>query len=154
MDIQGYVFTFASKIDAERVANGEIIKWVPKEKYYKDERPLHRFGHGPFGTLEVEAVSSDIGVYAVVRNAQDVMFVGATRDSFARRWGKAAGFRSIPPSGCYNNGEPTFCRVNSSIVAELEAGNQLSLWIHVTADPLGTKRRITSVRLPPWNINS
>jgi hypothetical protein len=79
MDIQGYVFKFGSKIDAERVANGEIIKWAPKEKYYKDKRLLHRFGHGPFGTLEVGVVSSDIGVYAVVKNEQYVMFLGARK---------------------------------------------------------------------------
>jgi hypothetical protein len=154
MEIQGYKFSCASQIDAEREVDGKIITWKPTGKYYKDDRALHKFGHGPFATLEVETLRSNMGVYLVIKNEVDVMFVGATRDAFSKRWGKAAGFRSISPSACYQGGDSTYCRVKSAIVSELEAGNRLSLWIFTTADPLGVKRRITGVSLPPWNINS
>jgi len=153
VDIQGYKFSFGSKIDAERDGNGQILTWAPKEKYYKDDRPLHASGSGPFATLSLGDVPDEIGVYAVLRNAQDVMFVGATKDSFAKRWGKAAGFTSISPSACFKGGEPTFCRVNHSILVELQSGKQMSLWIFPTQDPVSIKKGIIGAKLPPWNVN-
>jgi hypothetical protein len=153
MDVRGFEFSFVSKIEAERDAAGKIITWTPKEKYYKDNRPILKSGRGPFAFLNLSNVPSDTGVYAVVKNDREVMFVGATTDSLLKRWGKGAGFTSIPASACFKGGQPTFSRVNHLIAVELEEGNHISLWVLVTKDPGVIKKKITGVRLPPWNIN-
>jgi hypothetical protein len=103
--------------------------------------------------LNLQSVPSSPGVYAIVKNDDEVMYVGRTTDSLAKRWGSGVGFALISPSGPYQGGTPTFCRVNRLMGHELEMGSKLSLWAFLTANSKSVKKEIALKRLPPWNIN-
>jgi hypothetical protein len=153
MDIGDCEFDFVSQIEAERDSAGVIVFWTPPSRYYKDDRPLAGYGHGPFIRLNLGSVPASPGVYAIIKNDEEVMYVGGTTDSLANRWGSGVGFASISPSGPFRNGTPTFCRVNCRIGYELEIGSKLSLWALLTNNSRGVKKVIIGKRLPPWNKN-
>lgn len=153
MKIHTFDFSLASPIDAERGTNGEITSWTPKEGSSVEGRPFHQWGRGPFARLRLKNVPSGTGVYAVVKNDAEVMYIGISEDSLSKRWGEGIGGTVINQSDCFKGGRPTFCRLNHLIYSELYSGNRISLWVLLTKDPKSIKSQITEVHLPPWNIN-
>ncbi len=154
MDIQGFDFNLASRIDAERNPTGEIWFWTPKKEHSSDGRPFHEYGRGPFAKLQLRNVPQGKGVYAIVRNDNEIMYVGSSTDSLSKRWGKGVGCTSISKSDCFKGGRPTFCRLNHLIYTELNSGNRMALWVVENEDPKPIKVKILGARLPAWNINA
>ncbi len=151
MVIRGQLFSCVSQIEAERDSDGIILFWTPPKSYHSDDRPLASYGHGPFVWLIVGSIPATPGIYAIVKNEEEVLYIGGTADSLANRWGSGVGFVSISPSGPFQNGTPTFCRVNTLIGYELKLGSNLSLWALPSDNSKEEKKRIIGNRLPPWN---
>jgi len=152
MDLDGYEFSRASAINADRDANGSLVLDVPHQRFANLRGlPLNANGLGPFIRVRVAGLPPRPGVYAVVRGPNEVLYIGRAQDSIAARWG-ATGYAVIYPRNCFRGGQSTNCRINNLIRLELENGAELSLWTYTTPECVAMERQLIARLQPAWNL--
>jgi hypothetical protein len=156
MLIGGVVFDYASRIDITRAPDGKPILETPYADYPNPKHlALHRYGVGPFSrlVLQQERVPFKPGVYAVVNDAYQVLYIGMSEEnSILTRWRDQ--YRVIRARNCFIGGTQTTCRINNLIVQTVSRGVVLSLYTHVLEKSKVREIEttlITRIR-PPWNL--
>jgi hypothetical protein len=151
MHIGGVIFDRTSSIDLTRDSDGQPVLVTPHLSYPNPlGRKLHRYGSGPFSELVLSELPHRPGVYAVVDGVGLVRYIGRARDSVASRWG-STGYRHINAAKCFTGGQPTTCRINGLIVQAITTGARLSLYTHLTGDPVPLEAELICALRPPWN---
>ena len=142
----------ACTIEANRDEAGALIYDAPHGRYANPKAlPLHAHGRGTFVRLRTEHLPPEPGVYAVVGNDGDVLYVGRARDSIRRQW-SPQGYAVIHARNCFQGGQSTNCRVNALIADQLSRGRTLALWTLATPDPTPIETSIIRRLRPPWNL--
>jgi hypothetical protein len=154
MLIAGVAFDCASSIELTRTPDGRPVLETPHLRYANLQNlALNPYGLGPFSRLVLRRLPSEPGVYAIVNDTGQVLYVGKARDSIAERWGPR-GYQVIHPRNCFVGGQNTNCHINGSIVKTISEGIRLNLYTHVTDQPGPLETRLIAILRPPWNLQS
>jgi hypothetical protein len=153
MLIDGFIFDYASNIDLRRTPDGNPVLETPHLRYANLKNlPLNPYGLGPFSRLILQKLPLKPGVYTIVNDTNQILYIGKTRDSISERW-STRGYAVIHPRNCFVGGQETNCRINNLIVQTVSSRIRLGLYAHVTdrskVDEIETTL-ITRLR-PPWN---
>ena len=121
---------------------------MPQKCYVEARRkPLNPYGRGPFCRLEPLELPTASGVYAVVIERQSVAYVGITVN-LRRQWRQ--GYAYISEANCYDDGQPTNCKINNAILMETLENRAIDLWIRETDEPGHLKSELNRELHPPW----
>ena len=150
MQIGKYDFVLGSVIEVRRDEHREPVLSFPSMRYNNHRNlKLNQYGNGPFVFLQLSQLPAAQGVYAVVADSRDVLYVGQSADTIRTRW--KMGYASIQPRNCFEGGQPTNCRVNNLIYQALMDGRRLELYV-ITTDDFDAIERDLILRLQPnWN---
>ena len=151
--IGGHSFILVGTIRPERNERGEVIGHLPQSEYRNEKnRPLNRYGEGPFCRFRVARGWRLSGVY-ILMNGDIPLYVGQCQNLEAR-WG-SNGFGGISPANCYKGGQETNCRINNLIYRETESGAEFELLFHPVEGNEHALRDIegelVSALKPSWN---
>jgi hypothetical protein len=89
------------------------------------------------------------GVYAVTVD-DGIVYVGECQNLSERF--NARGYGTISPRNCFEDGQPTNCRINALILQGAKQGSRIELWFHQTTERKPVEAEIISRLRPPWNI--
>lgn len=149
--INGRRFTRVAPIEPECEVDGTPRKFMPQSRYAKaDTTPLNRHGAGPFCRFKLKSLCQTAGVYVLTID-DEVKYVGRARN-FAERWG-SRGYGTISPRNCYQDGQPTNCKINNRILRTKLEGARIDLWFHPTEQIERTEVELISALSPAWNGN-
>jgi hypothetical protein len=152
MLIGGVPFDRTSGIDLTRGPDGQPVLVTPHLGHANPRgRKLHKYGSGPFSDLVLSELPRQPGVYAIRDDGGRVRYIGRARDSFAKRWG-STGYQSINAPKWFVGGQETTCRINGLIVKAITSGASLSLYTHLTDDPVPLEEKLIRALRPPWNL--
>ena len=152
MHISGVPFHAAGAIEAERDPTGALVLDYPHYRFANPRQlRLNKYGAGPFLRLRVAPLPQVPGVYAVLDESGDVLYIGRAKDSLSARWGRR-GYAVIDPRNCFVGGQSTNCRINGLIYQYLDAGKRLTLWVYQIPDPVALEDRLIRELRPPWNL--
>lgn len=150
MTISGYDFVLASAIEVRRDEHGAPVLGSPSTRYNNHRNlKLNKYGDGPFVFLRLSPLPAAQGVYVVVADNRDVLYIGQSADTIRTRW--QMGYASIQPRNCFEGGQPTNCRVNNLIYLALVEGRSLELYVITTPDFDAIERKLISQLQPEWN---
>lgn len=128
-------FASAGVIDAVRDPLRALVLDTPHVRFANVRGlRLNPHGLGPFTRLRPPPLPSVPGVYAIVNDEGEVLYVGRARDSLATRWGRR-GYSVIDPRNCFVGGQSTNCHINALITGELIIGRSPLLLVHEIANP-------------------
>lgn len=151
MLIGGVPFDRASGIDLTRGPDGQPgLAWPGRDDPNPRGRELHEYGYGPFSDLVLSNLPHRPGVYAIRDDVGRIRYIGKADGSIAYRWG-SNGYGHINGTNCFKRGQSTNCRINGLIVESIMAGASLSLYTHITSDPIPLEGRLIRTLRPPWN---
>ena len=158
-----------NRVEFERVADilpkrdqqQRLLEERPASRYSNRRKlPLNKYGNGPFRRFRIEAdgdVLDSIGIYAIVRGTQEVLYIGkCTRPTSALGKRFNSGYGSIQPRNCFRGGQSTNRRINHDILEASKKGNYLSVVFHrclTGADASAIEAQLIRNLGPPWNIN-
>lgn len=151
MLIGGYEFVHGSAIDLGRNEDGTPFLYNPGPDYKNiKNHPLHEWGAGPFVLLQLTPRPPQVqGVYAVVMNGTQIMYVGQAERSFWGRW--RSGAARISSRNCFKGGQSTNCYLNIQIHQSVVAGRVIDLFVLATADYDEIENDLLVRLKPPWN---
>jgi hypothetical protein len=151
MLIGGYEFLHASAIDFRRSQAGSPVLDVPSSRYNNTQNlPLHEFGAGPFVFLQLTPRPPQVpGVYAVVMDRSQIMYVGQAESNMWARW--RSGAARISPKNCFQGGQSTNCYLNIQIHQSIAAKRSLDLYVLATSDYDAIENDLIDRLQPPWN---
>ena len=152
MQIGGDDFSLGSVIDLRRSPDGAPLLDYPHLRLNNTRNlKLNKYGAGPFATLTLTPPPPrEQGVYAVVADSTQVMYVGQAANTIRQRW--AMGAAKISPRNCFDGGQPTNCHLNTLIQRAVTDGHRLELYILATPDYDSIERTLIATLQPPWNI--
>lgn len=135
-------------IQPERTDSGGVAELMPQDRYENvQQRPLNRYGAGPFCKFKIPNNHNTCGVY-IVTVERSLKYIGEC-ENLSERFNK--GYGNISPRNCYKGGQETNCRINNLILREAMIGSQISLWFHHTEDYKGLELALRSTQQPEWN---
>lgn len=150
MQIGGYHFSLGSVIDVRRDEDGAPVLSFPSKRYNNHRNlMLNKYGDGPFVFLRLSQLPTSQGVYALMADNHEVLYVGQSADTIRNRW--QMGYASIQPRNCFEGGQPTNCRVNNLIYRAILDGRTLALYVIVTSDFDSIERELIARLQPEWN---
>lgn len=151
MLIGGYEFIHGSAIDLHRDEDGTPVLDSPSPRYKNTKNlELHEWGAGPFVFLELTPRPPQVpGVYAVVMDDTQTMYVGQAEKNVWARW--RAGAARISPRNCFVKGQSTNCYLNILIHQSIVAKRALDLYVLATADYEEIENDLLARLNPPWN---
>lgn len=151
MVIGGYEFVHGSAIDLGRNEDGTPVLDDPGPKYNNIRNlGLHEWGAGPFVFLQLTPRPPQVpGVYAVVMDGTQIMYVGQAEKNMWGRW--RSGAARISPRNCFKGGQSTNCYLNIQIHQSVVAGRSLDLYVLATADYEAIENDLIDRLQPPWN---
>ncbi|MEI6406995.1 MAG: hypothetical protein WCO85_05645 [Actinomycetes bacterium] len=151
MQIGDYEFSLASSIDIRRNSDGSpILKYPHLEYDNKNGLQLLDSGVGPFVLLRLSPPPPDMtGVYSVVQNGTQVMYIGRAEKSIRQRW--RSGASTISPRNCFQGGQSTNCHLNIVIHQSIIDGHRLELFVLLTPDFDLIETGLIAKLQPPWN---
>lgn len=145
-----YPFDFLTEINPERDVKGNILEFMPQERYVKRQLfPLNRHGMGPFCRFRLTSIPQAAGVYIITVD-DEVVYVGETVN-LASRFGPR-GYATIQPKNCYAKGQSTNCHVNGLILKAVSRGQIIVLWFYPTARHKEVEDILKASVHPRWNI--
>ena len=111
--------------------------------------PLHNYGKGPFCKFKINKnYSKKTGVYTIFIDG-DLKYVGECDDLFKRF---NMGYGNISPRNCFEGGQPTNCRINSSIMNHFKQGLKIDLYFFETNDRFKLEHELIKKYNPKWNL--
>ena len=148
-NFDGYSFERVGTICPDRDGGGALIEERPP---LPRDAPLHRYGKGPFCRFRIAQSErwQRSGVY-ILTCGDAVRYIGQCK-SLAKILYQVG---SIPPSAVGAKGQPTHCRINSSILNEAKRGVEVVLWFHAGEDNElrgALKSRLVKTLNPPWTL--
>jgi hypothetical protein len=147
MLLAGHDFAHVCDIEPHRNADGTVRAFKPQGRYENTRGlKLHKYGSGEFCHFRIDAAHV-AGVYALTVGGE-VLYVGECVDLSARF---NAGYGNISPRNCFEGGRGTNCRVNASILAAVQAGGRVSLWLFRAADRRAVEAQLRASMELEWN---
>ena len=126
----GYEFHFVQKLIPECIADGNVVKYYPQNKYdNKRGLPLSYHGKGAFCRFSINAGNWP-GVYLWVVDGQ-IIYIGETA-GLKQRFNM--GYGNISPRNCYIGGQSTNCKMNKVVLDYHDLGKLISLYFYTTSD--------------------
>lgn len=152
LEIDGLVFTYICEILPKVDALGNIVEFFPQERFEnKGNLKLNKYGVGPFCKFTVDKkFSNKAGVYLLMVE-QDIRYVGEC-DDFYKRYNM--GYGNISPRNCFDGGQPTNCRINSSILSSIKSNNSVNLYFLETEERFKIEYELIQSQRPLWNKTS
>jgi len=152
VQIGGHEFSLGSHIDLRRASDGTPHLDYPHLRFDNTRNlKLNKYGAGPFVTLTLTPPPpKEQGVYAVVADSTQAMYIGQAANTIRQRW--AMGAAKISPRNCFDGGQPTNCHLNTLIHRAVADGSHLELYVLVTPDYDSIERELIATLQPPWNI--
>lgn len=148
-DFAGLGFERVGALAPERDSSGLVVAHMPQARYANERRlPLNPHGAGPFCRFTIGKGDHRPGVYVLTVNG--VPAYAGRCVSLAKRWGRM-GYGAISPKNCFVGGQSTNCKVNNLVFRHVNAGDQLELWFHPTAELGVVEREVILTLRPPWN---
>ena len=147
--ISEYKFQFVGKIKPETNPDGTITEFQPQSRYEnKKNLKLNNYGSGSFCKFTIDRkYSKKTGVYLIFVN-DNLTYVGECDDFFKRF---SMGYGNISPRNCFDGGQPTNCRINSSILSELKLGKLVELYFLESDNRFKVEHRLILSLMPSWN---
>ena len=161
MRINGVEFERVADILPKRDEQRRILEERPASRYDNRRKlPLNKHGSGPFCRFRIAAdadVLDSIGVYAIVQNTREVLYVGkCTRPTSTLGKRFNTGYGTIQPRNCFQGGQGTNCRINHAILEAAKNGQQLSVVFRrcrTRIEASALEAELIRALGPPWNIN-
>jgi len=152
VQIGGYDFSLGSVIDLCRNYDGTPHLDYPHLRLNNTRNlKLNKYGSGPFVTLTLTPPPpKEQGVYAVVADSTQVMYIGQAANTIWQRW--AMGAAKISPRNCFDGGQLTNCHLNTLNQRAVGDGQRLELFVLATTDYDHIERTLIATLQPPWNI--
>jgi hypothetical protein len=126
-----YQFDFVCKIELETDALGQIKTFMPQAKYkHKNGSSLHAYGAGPFCGFQISKNLTKGGVFLLT--VDDIPHYVGRCENLSRLFNSQIG--KISPAACYENGEPTNCRINNLIYKATQENLHIKLWLLPTTN--------------------
>ena len=105
---------------------GVVQSFTPQDRIDKSRGfKLHAYGRGLFCKFKFPNLDNRPGVYALQID-NEFRYVGQTIN-LAQRWGPV-NYGSISPRNCFNEGQPTNCRINHHMWKAGSNNADISLW--------------------------
>lgn len=144
MEVCGYEFEAADRLDLDRTDGGVVAVDVPQREYgARGERSVHPDGWGPFCRFELPSDrASRPGVYLVTVD-DEAVYVGEASDVEERF---TDGYGDVAPADCFEGGDRRACRVNTEVFHAVRAGRDVRVHLHSTADFEGTDEENAALR--------
>lgn len=141
LKLGGYDFDFLAWIQPALSADGSVAI------FDFDVRPdqRHRHGAGPFCQFKVPAPKTS-GLYLIVAHETPV-YVGRAAN-LKQRW---HGYGRISPYNVRLKGRQTNCRINATILRDIRAGVDVSVWFRATPDFVAEEAELLEHGLA-WNL--
>ncbi len=135
-------FYLGSVIEVRRNENGSPVLDYPHVRYNNVKKSkLNRYGAGPFVFLQLTPLPLVQGVYAVVADRNEILYLGQSADTIRNRW--QMGYGSIQPRNCFQNGQSTNCRLNNLICSAILADKNLNC-MYLLPPTMKESKRISS----------
>ena len=149
MQIGGYDFSLGSVIDLRRSPDGTPLLEYPHLRFDNVKNvELNKYGAGPFVTLILTPPPPKAqGVYAVVADSTQVMYIGQAANTIRQRW--AMGAAKISPRNCFDGGQPTNCHLNTLVRRAVADGRSLELYVLTTPEYDSIERTLIATLQPP-----
>lgn len=147
--IGGVEFRKIIDFDLDREPDGSIRLFEPQSRYdnYAGLK-LNRYGSGPFCRFKIPSDLPLSGVYAILRNEIPI-YVGEC-ENLSRRFNY--GYGLISPRNCFKRGQETNCRINGSMLREIQAGHALHLYFHPCECYKQLEAQLRRDLTPQWNL--
>jgi hypothetical protein len=143
-----YEFERVCELDVERGTDGEVIEFMPQDRYAKAATtPLNRYGSGPFVKFKIPRNLATSGVYVLTVNGIP-KYIGEAADLSSRY---NMGYGNISPKNCFKGGQETNCRLNNLIYREVSQGRGVALWFYKTASYKAVEAELRASQRPEWN---
>ena len=144
-------FHLGSGIEVRRDENSSPVLDHPHVRYNNVKNlKLHKYGSGPFVFLQLSSLPEAQGVYAMVADDKEILYIGQSSDTIRNRW--QMGYASIQPRNCFQNGQSTNCRLNRLIYAAILANRKLELYVLATTDYERIEKNLIATLQPTWNV--
>ena len=152
LKIQGNTFGYVCEIAPNLDSEGNVMEIFPQSKYEnKKNLNLNKYGEGPFCKFTIDRkYSRKSGVYVISVNSE-IQYVGEC-DDFFKRFGM--GYGNISPRNCFESGQPTNCRINSSILTLFKSNRIIQLYFLETHARFKIEYELIGKLNPPWNKTS
>ena len=149
IDINNLRFVFIQELNPERDSTGQIIEFLPQERYAKSATSkLNRHGGGSFCKFSINAKWIGCsGVYALFAG-KELLYIGLCEDLHKRF---NMGYGNISPKNCFTGGQSTNCKINKMILSQYINGNQVNLYFLETQDYQRIERMLIDNLKPPYN---
>lgn len=144
-------FHLGSGIEVRRDENGSPVLDHPHVRYNNVKGlKLNKHGLGPFVFLRLSSLPMAQGVYAVVADGKEILYIGQSADTIRNRW--QMGYASIQPRNCFQNGQSTNCRLNNLIYSAILVHRKLELYVLATTDYERVEKNLIAMLQPAWNV--
>jgi hypothetical protein len=148
MAVGKYVFSKVCDIEALREESGEVVKFLPQQRYDNVHKlKLNKYGAGPYCKFKIPNNLNVTGVYAIVVSGK-VKYIGECINLSARY---NMGYGNISPRNCFVGGQETNCRINNLIFWVASKGQDVSLWFFETNEYKKIENELRASVSLEWN---
>ncbi len=129
--------------------NQNAIEYMPQPIYENVKGyTLNKYGTGPFCKFKINKnYSRKTGVYTILVD-DDLKYIGEC-DDLLKRFNM--GYGNISPRNCFEGGQPTNCRINSSILNSFKQDSKIELYFFETNDRFNLENELIKKNNPVWN---
>ena len=147
IDVDGFRFQFVASLEVDRSMDGRPIEFLPQHLYRNEKGlRLNRYGKGPFCRFQIPNIIKS-GVYIIYLDGKPV-YVGECRDLGSRF---NVGYGIISPRNCFEGGQSTNCRINTSVLNAIKQGLKVDLFFLETNDRFRVEMGLINKLSPEWN---
>jgi len=115
----------------------------------RDSLRRHKWGKGPFCKFRIPSLM-EAGVYVLVVGGH-LAYIGEC-ENLSVRFNR--GYGSIQPRNCFEGGQETNCRINTSILKANKEGDSIELYFVVRSSECREldEKNLIEKYSPPWNL--
>lgn len=151
IDLNEYTFYFVQELEPKQSFFGKVKEYSPQAvSFKKDQKPLHRFGHGKFCKFSLDSSQyyGAMGVYAIFDETY-LLYIGST-ENLAKRINFDYGL--ITAKDCYLSSPETNCKINSLILHKYQNEEKVFLFFLETEDYNVIEYKLLKTLNPPVNL--
>jgi hypothetical protein len=144
-------FEHIASVNVETDEDDVVEIHMPQKRYSNDDGDdLLEDGWGPFCEVKIDEIDYDGPATYIFTVDGEIRYIGQTTTlSNIRNY-----YKRIQPSSCFEDGNPTFCRINNRIFDSKRRNKDVAVWANKGGQfksELKKEHERREGQEPPWN---